>query len=247
MNHDPRAVGERPGSNDDGLRTLFFDGLPTMIGIVTLISQPFAQDSLRAMFGSQREPPTWPPILVAALASLLLAVYRLRIVRRASAPQCAICVPVLALIIFASYATGNNAVFFAKQGYLHAGAEQEMTALRQERDVLQEKLKTAEATLMTISQALGVPAPGGGTPQSAAPSRLGFLRRLGPEAAYAQAPRPQPGESRRPEKIDVQKLQDALRGYQKQQEVLDQRLKEIKQQQEKARETQQQPPLIKSW
>lgn len=246
MNHDPRPAAERPGSDADGLRALFFDGLPTMIGIVTLISQPFAQDSLRAMFGSQSEPPKWPPILVAALGSLLLAVYRLWIVRRSSAPQCAICVPVLALIIFASYVTGNNAVFFAKQGYLRPGAEEEITALRQERDVLQEKLKTAEGTLTTISQALNVPAPGGGKPQSAVPSRLGFLRTLGPEEAYAQEPRPQPSESRRPEKIDVQKLQDALRGYEKQQEVLDQRLKEIKQQQ-KARETQQQPPLIKSW
>lgn len=246
MTDDPRLENIVPNSDDEGLRSVLFDGLPTMIGIVAVITQPFAQDSLKAMLGSQNDPPKWPPILVAALVSLLLAVYRLWIVRRTPVPQRVICVPLLALIIFAGYTTGNNAVFFAKEGYLRPGADQEITSLRGERDVLRQKLQSAEETLATIRRALNLPGPGERKTQSAVPSLLGFLRMLSPGAAYAQ-PRPQPTETRPPEKVDIQKLQDALGRYDKEQQALDQRLKEIKQQQEKARETQQQPPLIKSW
>lgn len=84
-------------------------------------------------------------------------------------------------------------------------------------------------------------------PQSSVPSALGLLRVLGPDEVYAQ-PRPQPGgETRRPEKVDIQKLQDASGATRRNSKSSTSRLKEIKQQQEKARETQQSPPLIKSW
>jgi hypothetical protein len=245
---ESRLVGDE-SSTDGGLGRLFFDGLPAMAGIVTVITQPFAQDSMRAMFWL----PDWLPIVVAVTVSGLLAVYKVRFVRGSSPGECAICVPVLMLIIFSAYATGNNVVYYMKEGYSRAAtpsgaSSEELTTLQRERDILHQQLQSAQELIATLRRALGLPEPSEATPHSSLPSLLGALPGIAAARAHAQEPsrstpdRPR-GEAPRADKLDVKRLEEALKRYEAQQQQLNRNLKAI--QKEPAQPSP--PPLIKSW
>jgi hypothetical protein len=237
---------DREGGQD-GLGGLFFDGLPVMAAVVTVITQPFAQESMRSMFLL----PEWLPIVIAIVVSGLLALYKLGIVRRAAGRECAICAPLLMLVIFSAYATGNNIVYYAKEGYTRPEPAAKPTgepppALVRERDLLKQQLQSAEELINALRKALNMPAPAEGKPQSAIPGPLAILQALAVPAANAQEPRkPAPGgtTSRPP---DRQQLENLLRKYDAEQRKLDQKLDEVQRSRQQPRETEQRP-LIKSW
>ena len=58
-------MSEEADRSDQGTAGVFFDGLPAMAGIVTVVAQPFAQDSLRNVL----ELPHWVPVVIAVRVS----------------------------------------------------------------------------------------------------------------------------------------------------------------------------------
>jgi len=245
------APSSRPSRDEDqSLTSTFFDGLPLMAAIVTMIAQPFAQDSLHKTLGL----PGWLPFVVAMIVSGLLAVYKVAILRRSAQRDCLVCIPLLMLIIFSAYATGNNVVYYAKEGYTKSDTgtamSDEITALRKERDNLQEQLANANGVISTLQQTLNPSGTNPGKPRTALPSILGLL--MLPREASAQGGPSRPTDlaaptgTHQPVPLDAEqrrRLQEALRQYETRQQALDQKLEQIK------RES---PPsgtqrLIKSW
>jgi hypothetical protein len=226
----------------------FLEGLPAMAAIVTVVAQPFAQDSLRASF--DLEP--WVPTLVAALASALLAIHRVVIVRASAPRECAVCIPLLMLMIFATYASGNNLVYYAKEGYTQAGASgsaraEEVASLKSERDLLQQQLGSAREMIDTLRASVGTPA-APEKPHAALRSFLRFALGMTVGEASAQERRPAPGSVVHPadHARTQQQLREKLQQYDARQQELNRKLEDVKRREE-APGPRRQPPLIKSW
>lgn len=244
-------AGARPGPaarDESSLTALLFDGLPALVLIVTAVTQPFAQRTTQDLLGLR----PWVPILVALAASTLVAVHRLAVVRRLALAECAICLPLLTLTVFSAYTTGNNAVFFVKEGYTLAGTDvaglrDQLAALGRERDVLQDKLRAAEETMRRL---IGAVDPTQGRHQPPARSLFGRLGGLVVGQAEAQPAPARPGEPPREgpdtRAVDVERIRELLQQYQAEQRKLDRQLNEIHLERQKSRSPQQQP-LIKSW
>lgn len=239
-------LAEAPASETEpSLGRMFFDGLPAMAGIVTVITQPFAQESLRATLRL----PDWLPIVLAVAISGLLAVYKVVVVRRSGVRECAVCVPVLMLVIFSAYATGNNVVYYAKEGLAKSGepataSAAELGSLKQERELLQRQLKNAQELIDALRHAVSVPEGGEGKPKprALAPSRLARWA-FGVSEAHAQAPRRPPADARA--ETGLRELRMKLGKYETEQRELARKLEDLKRE-EKSRERQQKP-LIKAW
>ena len=227
----------RPRSGDDGLRRVFFEGLTSMIAIVTFITQPFAQESMRAMFGL----PAWLPIIIALGVSALLAVYRLLTIQTSDLRQFAICVPLLACVIFSGYASGNNVIFYTMEGYTKdkgPTAEGRLSALTAERDILKQQLDGAKGVIGTLRQTLGLP-PAEDKPSSSrsVPSRwLGFF---GVAPAHAQTGRVTPDAAK------LRQLEEVLKKFEADSRKLTNQLEKVKQDDRGAAASPK--PLIKSW
>jgi hypothetical protein len=233
---------------------VFFEGLPMMIGIVTAITQPFAQTTMQEMFRL----PNWLPIFVALVVSGVLAVYRLAIVRGSRPKEYAICAPLLALLIFSGYVTGNNAVHYAKEGITKSGAgSQEKTGgeidiLREQNQKLLKQLQRADKLLEQIGKAIGIS--GSETKSEGMPGKTksSFLGMFIAGAAHAAEPVTAPTKGatdpspRMPTKIERQELNQALKDYLGERKAFDKELKELKTEEQKAKDS---PsiPLIKSW
>ena len=99
------------GKQFEGLGEVFSNGLPSMVGIVMLIVQPVVQ--VRASLGW----PGWLPYAVAIVVSGLLACYRVKLARPSAPSQSPVLMLLLMLVIFSSYVTGNNVVYYTKEGY----------------------------------------------------------------------------------------------------------------------------------
>jgi 4-amino-4-deoxy-L-arabinose transferase-like glycosyltransferase len=249
----PQTLPE-PGKNG-GFGSLFFEGLPTMTGIVTIVAQPFAQDSMKKMFAL----PDWLPALIALAAAGLLALYRMRIVRKSGLSECAICCPILVFIIFSAYVSGNNVVYYAKEGVSKAGVqnvttgkvdEESLAKQNEEVRILRSQLENANEMIKKLAGVLNIPQSAPVPEKHSSLSSVFKLARLSWEdTAYAQNPQPERRETDRSETLDqqrLQQLQEELKKYQQTQQTLDKELKDLRQQQQKPPE-QQQAPLIKSW
>jgi hypothetical protein len=243
-----------PGKNG-GFGSLFFEGLPTMTGIVTIVAQPFAQDSMKKMFAI----PEWLPALIALAAAGLLALYRMRIVRKSGLSECAICCPILVFIIFSAYVSGNNVVYYAKEGVSKASVQNVTTAKVDEESVakqneevriLRSQLENANVMIKKLASALNISQSAPAPEKHSSLSSVFKLAGLSWEdTAYAQNPQPERGESDRSGTIDqqrLQQLQEELKKYQQSQQTADKELKNLQQQQQKPPQPPR-APLIKSW
>jgi hypothetical protein len=241
----PPMSDETPLPTDrDSLTQVFLGDLPGMAGIVTVITQPFAQESLRTALRL----PDWIPFVIALGISALLAFYRLLIVRRSGRRECVICVPVVMLVVFAAYATGNNLVYYAKEGLTAPMSTDQVAALKHERDLLEQQLRNAEDVIAKMRRALDLPGAPDTKPSSALPRTSAWARLFGVGSAEAQDRRPEPRSPRaRPETTERQRLQQELRKYDIEQRQLKERLETVKPDISRPREQQQQQPLIKSW
>lgn len=235
---DGGPLSTEPSSS---LMHVFLSDLPGMAGIVTVITQPFAQESLRAVLRL----PEWIPVVVALGISGLLAFYKVLIVRRSGARECAICVPIVMLVVFAAYATGNNLVYYAKEGLTQPMPAEQVGALKRERDLLEQQLRNAEQTITTFRRALNLPEAPASKPSSAVPPASAWARLFGVPRAEAQDRRPAPRAGGRSQSVDLQRLQQELRKFDMEQQQLKEKLESIKPEVSKPREQQQ--PLIKSW
>jgi hypothetical protein len=230
---------------------MFFDGLPTMAALVTMIAQPFAQDTLR----NTLQLPDWLPIIVAVVVSGLLAMYKMKVVRRAGRNDCVICVPILMLVIFSAYAGGNNVVYYLKEGYTRPvisgrGSTEELTALKQERDILQKQLDNAEELIGTLRGTLHLPESTEGKQHSSLSlsmrSAAAALKRFIAPEAHAQGSTPEPRDRFRGDALGREQVQGRLKKYDEEQRELNRKREEVKQEREKYQMTRPQP-LIKSW
>jgi hypothetical protein len=226
----------------ESLTHVFLSDLPSMAGIVSVITQPFAQESLRAVLRL----PDWIPVVVALGISGLLALYKILIVRGSGARECAICVPIVMLLVFAAYATGNNVVYYAKEGLTHPMSTEQASALKRERDILEQQLRSAQQAITTLRLALNLPAPADRKPTSALPPASAWTRLFGVPRAEAQDRRPEPRDRVRPQNVDRQRLQEELRKFDVEQRQLKDKLDSIKPEIGTPKEQQPQP-LIKSW
>lgn len=228
--------------SDGGFSDIFSSGLPTMVGIVTLIAQPVVQAKTSLGW------PGWLPYAVAILVSGLLAFYRIKVTRRSAPTESAVLMPLLTLVIFSAYVTGNNVVYYTKEGYSRPGVTSgppsaELEVLKTESELLRQKLQSSEELIQVLRQVV----PGTGVkPQAFQPSLLTLLEALGAHRAWAQERPAQPGGSR-PEKLTPQQVQEILKKYDAQQSELDRRLKETQKEQEKVQTQRPPPPLLKSW
>lgn len=235
-----------PKTNDDpSILGIFFDGLPTMAGIVTVTAQPFAQASLQEVLSV----PIWLPYVIAAAVSGLLAVYKVMIVRESGRRECLVCVPLVMLMIFSGYLTGNNLVYYAKEGYTRPSAPTtgpEVAALTQERDILEQQFKSAQDVIDTLRGRAPSPGPGG-TPRSSLPAPLALPRWLTVGEAQAQPPPSPAAPDLRPVErgLDMRKVNEKLSQYDIKQRELGKKLEELKRQEK--RSAPEQKSLIKSW
>jgi len=249
----PQSLSEL-GKNG-GFGGLFFEGLPTMTGIVTIVAQPFAQDSMKKMFAL----PEWLPALIALAAAGLLALYRIRIVKKSGFAECAILCPILVFIIFSAYVGGNNVVYYAKEGVSRTGVESVSTGKAEEEtlatqkkqiEILSAQLQNANEMIKKLSTALNLSQSEpvkGEHPSVSSLFRLPGL--LGVERAYAQERESQPGEIREPSTPDTERLrelQEQLKRYEQTQQNVDKKLQDLQKEQQKPPQKQE-APLIKSW
>lgn len=77
-----------------------------MAGIVTMVSQPFAQTKIQTMLGLSQS----VPIVVAIMVSALLAAHHVFAVQRARVLEGLLLMPLVGMIVFSSYA-GTNQLF----------------------------------------------------------------------------------------------------------------------------------------
>lgn len=129
---------------------------PLLAGIVTLVTQPFAQ--LRTHYSSTL--PDWSPLLIAAIISTLLAFYYIRTVRRTPREESLILIPLVILILFSGSLGANNVVKAAAQGTATSDAAPsvESNKLRERLQSLEAQLELEIAEGRVLRKALGLQA-----------------------------------------------------------------------------------------
>lgn len=227
---------------------LMLSDTPVLAGVIMALAQPFAE--LRETIGL----PPWTPLLVAALASLLMATYHVQYRRKTHGPEAWLVTPLVAMILFSGAIGANNVIDAARKGSggraeQAGGAAQELKQLQAEYQLLRDQLdseRRLNEVLRSAVEAGARPKLGGVAPlRDAAPSLV--LRRmrdflLAPahaqttdEATATQDPR----------------VAEALRAYELEQARLQERRAKLRQQEEQQIEQQvqsrDQAPLWKSW
>jgi hypothetical protein len=239
------AVPENPSSKRPGESIFQRDStqVAIMAGVVTMVSQPFAQIELQNSLGL----PPHVPIYIAIAVSVLLAAYQVFGVQRARMGEGLCMAPLVALIVFSSY-VGTNHVVASQKPPLET-TEQKLGQARL--DNLQKELDLQKHINSQLMKSIGLPADDdmqgyrhGGTtpgPQSRATLRDWIERALGilVSPAYGQsdkATRVAAEERRLAEQVRLARMR------QKQLELERQRLEQA------ARKTpNQQTRLLRSW
>ncbi len=209
--------------------------VPWMATVVMAAAQPFGQ--LRESAGL----PSYTPLLVALIASMLIALYWVRVAQHVSAGAALLVVPVVTMSLFSASIGANNVIGAATAGDPRVQNFQHQTELLQQQLEL-ERQKTA----------IFVP-PG----NARAPSSFGFepSAHVQPSprgifswfisSAYAREPSPPPSppRSNAPELVNGDQ-QEKLRAVEAKQKELERKRQDLVKQQ-------QQPgggaPLWKSW
>jgi hypothetical protein len=166
------------------------------------------------------------------------------------------------LVVFAAYATGNNVVYYAKEGFSNPMSSDQVSALKRERDILEEQLRNAQQAVATLRQALDLPPT---TPDSrrgavAPPDPSAWSRFFGVSIAEAQNRGSGGGRSRSDdrdrdrtadrdrttdrESADRQRLKEELRRFDQNQRELEERRQSVK---PETRTKDKDQPLLKSW
>jgi hypothetical protein len=211
---------------------------PVLAGVIMALAQPFAQ--LRGTIGL----PEWTPLVVAAVASLLIAVYHVQYRRRTQRREAWLLTPLVTLILFSAAVGANNLVDAARQGGgkvdQAAAVEDQVAVLRKKLQLAQEQLDNERKLKETLLKELGIPSPPAdtGTPGKSSahgwPALSAFASWLIPEAAAET-------EAERRKRVEA-----ALKKYQEQQQKLKEKEEQLKQEAQR-QEQQKSTPLWKSW
>jgi hypothetical protein len=206
--------------------------LPSMTVLVTAIAQPFAQ------LGARFDLP-YLPLLVAALVSVLFAIYSTSTMSKAALRDCAVLIPLITLALFATSLGANNIISAAVRspaepsgetllGQLENTRQQlklanEQVALRQKQlDLQEEVIKTLIKRAVANEGAEIAPSPVVTRERLAFPARfLANALELVAAPAYAQSPdsrstTPAPGATQSLEQVkrleaEARRLEDEQR------------------------------------
>ncbi|MGH8583612.1 MAG: hypothetical protein ACREWG_12680 [Gammaproteobacteria bacterium] len=219
--------------NPGELATALLQNSPAQVGgmatSIVLVGQAFAQfDSSWALY--------------AALAfSLLVAVYQVRLVQRASLQECIIIVPIAAAILFALALGSNNSI---APSHGNRTAQQELEVVQEALKLRSRELESSRRLIETLrgnAMAEGVPI---GSSDGAAPTRW-YAAGLDGLVPSAQAQPPSPAD-------DAERArQEALRAYEREQQAFreeQQRLDEERRRLEEERQSMEaNTPIWRPW
>jgi hypothetical protein len=217
---------------------LMLSDTPVLAGVIMALAQPFAQ--LRETIGF----PQWTPLLVAAAASLLIAVYHVQYRRRSRGREAWLLTPLITLILFSAAVGANNLVDAARQGGAKAGQAAAVTdqaeLLRETLRLAQEQLENERRLRETLLKELGVspPAEDAGAPHKGSTLTWPALTALANwliQNAAAET------EAERRKRVEA-----ALKKYQEEQQKLKAKEEQLKQE-TPPREQQKSAPLWKTW
>jgi hypothetical protein len=215
---------------------LMLSDTPVVAGVIMALAQPFAQ--LRATIGL----PEWTPLLVAAIASLLIAFYHVLYRRSSQGREAWLLVPLITLILFSAAVGANNLVDAARQGGSRAEQAapdgEQVKVLLEQLQLVQAQLDSERAYRKALEEVMGGPA----APTSrSAPKKssmglpdalAGLAGWLVPDAA-AQTPE------------QLRRVQEARQRYEEEQRRLKEEEERLKQ--EARRQDTQKAPLWKTW
>lgn len=209
-----------------------------MAGIVTTVSQPFAQSFVQEILGISQ----FFPVMVAGVVSVLLAFYQVFVVQRARLMEGLMLAPLVALIVFSSYAGTNQ--MLAKDP-LPATELSRLDAQRIRN--LEAQISIQKELNEQLLRAAGLAA---GSPQAATPSApltrqdaTGLLDRLLAQvipAAQAQGTGARPG-------VEEERRRLEARLFEARQRQLALEAEQKRLAQAATRVPMQRPPLLKSW
>jgi hypothetical protein len=235
--HSAHVAEENPGA---GIFQKGSTQVALMASVVTVVSQPFAQSKVQTLLGL----PEMFPVIVAIVVSVLLAAYQVFAVQRAKPIEGMIMVPLVALIVFSSYAGTNQ--FFANGQTPAANpadkiAQERLQNLEAQLD-LQKRLNDHLLKAAGLASSDNPQARSSHAPQTRNGIRDAIDKALGIliAPAYAQDDRPA-----RMQEAERKRLEAQLR---------DARLKQLKLEDEQRRLQKlphngqpAKPPLLKSW
>lgn len=227
---------------------LMLSDTPVLAGVIMALAQPFAE--LHETTGL----PPWTPLLVAALASLLVAVYHVQYRRKTHGPEAWLVTPLVAMILFSGAIGANNVVDAARKGSgsrveQASAAVQELKQLQAEYQLLRSQLDSERRLNEVLRSAVGAgakPKLSGVAPlRDAAPSLA--LRRM---RDFLFAPAHAQTTDEATATLDP-RVTEALRVYELEQAKLQEQRTKLRQQEEQKAEQQDQSrdqaPLWKTW
>ena len=200
--------------------------LPSMTVLVTAIAQPFAQ------LGARFDLP-YLPLLVAALVSVLFAIYSTSTMSKAALRDCAVLIPLITLALFATSLGANNIISAAVRSPAEPSGETLLGQLENTRQQLklaneqvalrQKQLDLQEEVIKTLTKGAEIaPSPVVTRERLAFPARfLANALELVAAPAYAQSPdsrstTPAPGATQSLEQVkrleaEARRLEDEQR------------------------------------
>jgi hypothetical protein len=227
------------------LNEMFLRDGAAMAGIVALVAQPFAQNSLKELL----QIPDWLPLVVAIGVSALLALYKMKFVVKASFSECCLIVPMVALVVFSLYATGNNVAYYTQLGLdkpVHAVDHADAHELTVENELLKQQLNNANEAIEALRRAVEPAGNSDGkhSEQNAESKIVAGLGRLlnsliAPATAQEVSPDPKPS-------VPSNELGKILRKYEEQKALIEKDLKRNQAQPGNAEQPRLQRQLLKS-
>lgn len=211
-----------------------------MAGVVTMVSQPFAQSRMQELLGLA----VWVPVVIAVAVSVLLAAYHVFAIQRVKVMEGVILMPLVAMILFSSYAGTNQ--LFASDPQQTASAADKTAAARMLN--LEEQLNLQREINTQLIKALGLPPEENmqGRIPEAPPMRSGLrgvLERVVDfliAPAYGQAGKPANMQDEQRRQLEAQ-----LRNARAQQGKLE--LERRRLEQASSNNANRKAPLLKSW
>ena len=209
-----------------------------MAGVVTTVSQPFAQSGIQELLGL----PQFFPVVVAGVVSVLLAFYQVFSVQRVRMIEGLMLAPLVALIVFSSYAGTNQLLAkdvppAAELSKLDAERIRNLEAQISIQKELNEQLLRAAGVAAENPQATTPHAP---LTRNGTTGILDRLLALVVPSAHAQSVGVRPGAE-----DERRRLEARLREARQQQLALEAEQKRLAQ--ASTRVPAQRPPLLKSW
>jgi hypothetical protein len=221
---------------------LMLTDAPWVATVIMGISQPFAQ--LRETIGL----PVYMPLVVAVVASLLVAAYWVNVEQRAKPAQSLLIIPVVAMMLFSASIGANNVVKAAAAGKQSTSdttsAAQRADSLQQQNDLLQQQLDIEKKKTALLGAPKGSQGMNTSSLDGTAAEHTAFLSRISAwlsATAYAQ-----PAGSQQNQHLTSEQRKK-LEELDKEQKALEEKQQELKAREQRGESGATPAPLWKSF